>query len=120
MTRWRTEAAALGWTPDLLVDAIRDAVRDVAPVPGVTVAEVLDRLSTNGSTWARADVVRAICDVAAAPAASAQRWAAVVERAADEVVQGCANLDPTDTTTRRREGDGRSVWIEPVAPRPPC
>ncbi len=63
----------------------------------------------------RADVIRTICDLAPAPAMSASRWAAIVERAADRVLEGCVDLDPVDDRARRRAGDGRSVWIEPTA-----
>ena len=34
------------------------------PAPTVTVEQVLDQLSTVGSTWTRADVMRAVCDLA--------------------------------------------------------
>ncbi len=45
----------------------------------------------------------------------AHRWLAVLERAADRVVEHCVDLDPAGSTARR-PSDGRSVWIEPTAP----
>ena len=45
----------------------------------------------------------------------AQRWLAVLERAADRVVEHCVDFDPPGATARR-SSDGRSVWIEPTAP----
>ena len=47
---------------------------------------------------------------------SGHRWAAAIEHAADRVLERCVDLDPPDAT-RRRESDGRSLWIEPTAPR---
>ena len=82
----------------------------------MTVAEVIDDVSARASTWCRADVLRAICDVQRPVSEMpAQRWLDVLERAADRVVEHCVDLDPTGTTARRGS-DGRSVWIEPTAP----
>ena len=47
---------------------------------------------------------------------SGHRWAAAIERAADKVLERCVDLDPPDAT-QRRDSDGRSLWIEPTAPR---
>jgi ATP-dependent exoDNAse (exonuclease V) alpha subunit len=47
---------------------------------------------------------------------SGTRWAAAVERGADKVLERCIDLDPPDAT-QRRDSDGRSLWIEPTAPR---
>ena len=118
-SRWEHEAEALGWTgPDVAAELAafgRGATERPAPAP-VTVSEVLDGLSSRGSTWTRADVIRAICDVQR-PLSSipGHQWAAAVERAADQVLDGCVDLDPTDPTGRRRRSDGRSVWVEPIA-----
>jgi conjugative relaxase-like TrwC/TraI family protein len=115
-SRWEHEAEALGWTgPDLAAELAafgRGATDRPAPT---TVSEVLDSLSSRGSTWTRADVIRAICDVQR-PLSSipGRQWAAVVEYAADQVLDGCVDLDPIDPTGRRRGSDGRSVWVEPV------
>ena len=48
-----------------------DAERSGHPVPLVTVEEVIDRLSASGSTWTRADVLRAHLR---SPAAPCPRW----------------------------------------------
>ena len=82
----------------------------------VTVDQVLDQLSTVGSTWTRADVMRAVCDLAPAPTvAVGPGWAATLERVTDDVLDRCVNLDP-DSDSRRRISDGRSVWLEPTSP----
>jgi conjugative relaxase-like TrwC/TraI family protein len=117
-SRWRVEAEAVGWTGVQLTDAIEAAGREHAsrPVTGVTVGEILDDVSTSRSSWCRADVLRAICDrQRALPQMPAPRWLGVLERATDRVVEHCVNLDPPDAKTCRAS-DGRSVWIEPVAP----
>jgi conjugative relaxase-like TrwC/TraI family protein len=113
-TRWASEAVELGWTPSRLVDAI-DAGR-VQPTPTLTIEEVIDALSVSGSTWTRADVLRAVCDLQPPVSGmSGQRWAAALERACDRVIEGCVDLDPAGHGTPRAS-DGRSVWLEPVAP----
>jgi hypothetical protein len=65
LTRWTSEAAELGWTSKHLA-AVVNAAR-VEPTGGrpevVTVEAVVDQLSVSGSTWGRADVLRAICDL---------------------------------------------------------
>ena len=58
-----------------------------------------------------------ICDLAAAGAVTPGRWATVIERATDRLLDTCVDLDPTDDRVRRRASDGRSVWIEPAATR---
>jgi conjugative relaxase-like TrwC/TraI family protein len=118
-SRWEHEAQALGWTGPVVaaeLAAFGRGARDWPATTPVTVSDVLDGLSARGSTWTRADVIRAICDVQR-PLSSipGHQWAAAVERAADQVLDGCIDLDPTDPTSRRRRSDGRSVWIEPVA-----
>ena len=47
---------------------------------------------------------------------SGHRWADAIERSADRVIEHLVDLDPTGATPRRAS-DGRSVWIEPTAPR---
>ncbi len=44
------------------------------------------------------------------------RWAAALERACDQVIDHCVDLDPTAERVRRRASDGRSIWLEPIAP----
>jgi len=81
-------------------------------VPGV-----FESLSTAGSTWTRADVLRAICDAQRpVPQLDGERWAAALERLCDQVIEQCVELDPADATARRRGSDGRSMWLEPTAP----
>lgn len=117
-TRWASEAAALGWTaPDVLAAAI-DAGRDqTATAPTVDVHEVIAALSTAGSTWNRADVISALCDIAATnPNVDGAQWAAIVERVTDDVIGHCVEIDPRDSGGPRRRSDGRSLWLEPTAP----
>ena len=47
-TRWQSEAARLGWDADRVLESIRSTDRTV--VGSVTVDEVIDRLSTLGSS----------------------------------------------------------------------
>ena len=115
--RWQVEAETIGWTAVQLTAAIAAAGRGHAsrPVPRATVAEILGDVSTR-STWCRADVLRAICDVQRPVSPiPAPGWLALLERAADRVVEHCVDLDPAGSTARR-PSDGRSVWIEPTAP----
>ncbi len=115
--RWTVEAAGLGWTgPDLHAAAV-DAGRDQpAAAPTIGVDEVVGVLSTGGSTWTRADIVSALCDLARPnPNVDGQEWAAIIERVSDQVIGRCVDLDPTDTQGPRRRSDGRSLWIEPTA-----
>jgi conjugative relaxase-like TrwC/TraI family protein len=115
-SRWQTEAAAAGWTADLLEAAIVAAAPQPSSRP-VTVADVSDAVSQQRSSWGRADVVQAICDLQRPVShMSGQRWAATLERAADRVLEHLVDLDPPGETSRRTS-DGRSVWLEPTAPR---
>jgi conjugative relaxase-like TrwC/TraI family protein len=115
-TRWLDEAGELGWTPDRLTDAVTVPANSNDRARAVTVDAVVAALSVSGSTWSRADVLRAICDLQPPVSGmSGRRWAAALERAADQVVDTLVDLDPPDAATRRGS-DGRSVWLEPVAP----
>ena len=58
-TRWHQEVAELGWTVDRVRDAVQAAARDGIGDAQPTITDVLDRLSTAGSTWSRADVTYA-------------------------------------------------------------
>lgn len=117
-TRWATEAATLGWTgPDLLDAAVAAGRRQPVAAPTVDVDALVATLSTGGSTWNRADVMSALCDIATVnPDADGPRWAAIVERVTDQVLERCVELDPAETSGPRRRTDGRSLWIEPTAP----
>ena len=89
-TRWTAEAAALGWTAVDLVDSIIDTGRELnaEPTPRVTTAQVVEALSVGGSTWNRADVIRALCDVQRPlPGMPASRWAQTLERVCDAVTR---------------------------------
>ncbi len=118
-TRWTAEAAALGWTAVDLADSIIDTGRELnaEPTPRVTTAQVVEALSVGGSTWNRADVIRALCDVQRPlPGMPAPRWAHTLERVCDAVTETCVELDPVQAAAPRRRSDGRSLWLEPVAP----
>ena len=83
----------------------------------MTVNDVVEAVSAQRSSWGRPDVIQAICDVQRPVSQmSGRRWLDATERWADLVVEDMVDLDPTDTTLRRAS-DGRSVWIEPTAPR---
>ena len=87
------------------------------PTPRVTTAQVVEALSVGGSTWNRADVIRALCDVQRPlPGMPASRWAQTLERVCDAVIESCVELDPREAAAPRRVSDGRSLWLEPVAP----
>jgi conjugative relaxase-like TrwC/TraI family protein len=116
--RWRIEAAHVGWTADLLGASIADAATaPTIPADPLTVSEVIEALSQHYSSWTRADVLRAICDVQRpVPQQSGCDWADTLERSADRVLALLVDLDPPGETTRRTS-DGRSVWIAPTAGR---
>jgi conjugative relaxase-like TrwC/TraI family protein len=117
-TRWQVEAETIGWTAEQLTATIDAAGREQTARldPKVTVAQIVESLSGSASTWCRADVLRAICDVQRPVSLMpARRWLGVLERAADRAVEHCVDLDPSGSSTRRGS-DGRSVWIEPTAP----
>ena len=83
----------------------------------LTVDNVVGTVSAMRSSWGRADVLQAICDrQRPVSQLSGHRWALAIERAADLVLDHCVDLDPASPTNRRLS-DGRSVWIEPTAPR---
>lgn len=114
-TRWQTEAAAAGWSVDLLDAAIDEAATSRLPPEPLIVADVIDAVSQQRSSWTRADVLQAICDRQRPVAQhSGHGWAATLERATDHVINQLIDLDPPDDTTRRIS-DGRSVWIKPTA-----
>ena len=114
--RWRDEARELGWTAERLTAGLTAPAQEAYEPPPLTVEQVLDQLSSIGSAWTRADVLRAVCDLAP-PAAgtSGREWAAMLERVTGNVLDRCENLDP-DSNARRRDSDGRSMWLEPTSP----
>ena len=116
-TRWLTEAAAVGITPETLTASIAEAGRTPASPLQVTVGEIIEELSGSKSAWHRLDILRTVCDkVRPQPGVGGERWAAALDRAVDKVLEGCIDLDPTlDQSATKRTSDGRSIWIEPVA-----
>jgi conjugative relaxase-like TrwC/TraI family protein len=114
---WREKAAALGWTPDRVVAGMRAAARTPWVANGVTVPDVVELCSTKGSSWTRADVLQAICDLAAPVSRfSGREWATAIERASDRVIAECVSLDPRPGRGQVRASDGRSVWLAPTEP----
>ena len=53
-TRWRTEAADVGWTVELLDASIDEAAADAEPVEPLLVADVVSGVSQQRSSWTRA------------------------------------------------------------------
>ncbi len=117
-SRWLDEATDLGWTPARLLTEMRTTARRTqTSAPTLDVATVLDTLSTAGSSWTRADVLQAICDLAPPVSQlSGHDWAAAVEHACDRVTEGCVTLDPPHAPGPVRATDGRSIWIAPTEP----
>jgi DNA transposition AAA+ family ATPase len=114
---WRTEAAALGWTRERVVAGTRAAALTPAVAKGVTFPDVIELCSTKGSSWTRADVLQAICDLAPPVSRlSGPEWATAIERACDRVIAGCVNVDPPEGRGPVRASDGRSVWLAPTEP----
>jgi conjugative relaxase-like TrwC/TraI family protein len=113
--RWKGEADTAGWNARRLRAAFDDASRAAHPAGLTTIADVTEHLSTNGSTWTRADVVQAICDrVAPESQLSGRDWASAIEQACDRVVARCVDLDPASGPHERRTSDGRSEWLAPI------
>jgi conjugative relaxase-like TrwC/TraI family protein len=116
-TAWREEAAAIGWTADRVVTAMHVAARATPTRQPITLGDVVEQLSVRGSTWTRADVLRAVCDLAPPVSQRAGRdWARAVEGACDRAVERCVSLDPPTTGTVRAS-DGRSIWLAPTEPQ---
>ena len=83
----------------------------------LTVDDVVQAVSAQRSSWGRPDVIQAICDrQRPVSQMSGRRWLDAIERSADRVLEHLVDLDPPGDTLRRAS-DGRSVWIEPTAPR---
>ncbi|WP_395156723.1 AAA family ATPase, partial [Ilumatobacter sp.] len=85
-------------------------------VDPLTAHDVINHMSSNGSAWNRADIMKAVCDLKR-PVASqdGERWAASLERACDAVMEECIELDPTGGGGPRRASDGRSLAAPPVS-----
>ncbi len=116
--RWRSEAAAIAITAETLTESIAGAARVALPPIKVTVADVIEDLSEKRSAWHRTDVLEAVTDrLRPQPGMSGDRWSQLVDRAVDRVLGECVDLDPEHGDNRVRVSDGRSLWIEPVAPQ---
>jgi len=118
-TRWVNEAHDLGWSGHGLLDEALRFAASVAPdqrVDSLTAHEVVNHMSSNGSAWNRADIMKAVCDLKR-PVASQDgaQWAASLERACDFVMKECIELDQTDVVGPRRASDGRSLVAPPVS-----
>ena len=118
-TAWRNEAADLGHTPRSAIDAVNTAGRAPSEPAKTTVAEIVTALSERKSVWHDLDVLREITDrFQPRGGIAGDRWAGVLDRALTQVVDACVGLDPEQADGADGRGsDGRSVWIEPVAPR---
>jgi conjugative relaxase-like TrwC/TraI family protein len=117
VTRWRREAVDAGWTIDQLVAEMQAAARQPTLAVPLTVGGVVAAVSAQHSSWGRPDVLQAICDSQRPmPQMPGRRWLDTLERGADRVLQRCVDLDPPNVM-RSRASDGRSLWIEPTAPR---
>jgi conjugative relaxase-like TrwC/TraI family protein len=116
-SRWLAEAATVGVTAETLTDSINAAARSKPEVEqSVTVGDVIAAVAEQRSAWHRFDVLQAVCDVARPqPGMDGTQWANMIHEVTDTVLAECLDLDPDDTSTRRRGSDGRSVWIEPSA-----
>ena len=116
-SRWLHEAAAVGVTPESLRNSIRAAALAQPPERQRVIAEdIIDAVTERRSAWHRLDVLQAICDTTRPhPDITGTRWAGVLDRTTDTVLEHCINLDPAESHTRHRVSDGRSVWIEPSA-----
>jgi hypothetical protein len=116
-SRWLAEAATVGVTAETLADSINAAAVNQAEVEqSVTVGDVIAAVAEQRSAWHRFDVLQAICDIARPqPEMDGKQWARMLHEVTDTVLAECVDLDPEDTSTRRRSSDGRSVWIEPSA-----
>ena len=118
-TVWRQEAQDLGFTPRGVIDAVNASGRAQSEPAKTTVAEIVSALSDRKSVWHDLDVLREITDrFQPRPGIAGERWAGVLDRALDTVLEQCVALDPEQPDGGEGRGsDGRSVWIEPVAPR---
>jgi conjugative relaxase-like TrwC/TraI family protein len=116
-SRWLAEAATVGVSAETLTHSINAAARNQAEVEqSVTVGDVIAAVAEQRSAWHRFDVLQAICDIARPqPAVDGAHWARMLHEVTDTVLAECVDLDPDDSSTRRRGSDGRSVSIEPSA-----
>ena len=115
-TRWIDEANEVGVTAKSLVRRIEQAAKEHEPAQRLTTSDVERLLAEKTSTWHRLDVLRTLTDeLRPRPGTDGQRWLVFLERSADAVIDAGIDLDPATTDQRRRESDGRSIWVEPIA-----
>jgi len=121
-TAWRKEATDLGHTPRSVIDTVNTAGRTQPEPAKTTVAEIVTALSERKSVWHDLDVLREVTDrFQPRRGIPGERWSGVLDRGLDKVLEACVGLDPDSADSAAsevsRRSDGRSVWIEPVAPR---
>lgn len=118
-TRWVNEARDLDWSGPDLLDEARLFAASVNPdqrVDQLTAHDVVNHMSSKGSAWNRADIMKAVCDLKRpVPSQDGERWAASLERACDAVMEECIELDPASGVGPRRASDGRSLAAPPVS-----
>lgn len=113
-TRWRQEAAALGWSPTRMTNELARAAAVTGPGERVTIERVLDRVTASTSTWLPIDLLQAVCDLTPPHAQfSGRDWAAALQRAVSQLAGEHHDLDPPEPGTVRAS-DGRSIWVEPT------
>lgn len=83
------------------------------------VVEIVTALSERKSVWHDLDVLREITYLLRREGIDGnRRVGGVLDRALTQVIESCVGLDPEQRDDEAGRGsDGRSVWIEPVAPR---
>ncbi len=107
---------AAGMDAGRLTAEIEAAGRDRVPEAPMSIEDVVDQLSASGSTWTRADLMRAICDrQRPVSSMSGRRWSARWRRRATGSSTTASISTHRMGRSRRRASDGRSVWIEPTA-----
>jgi len=116
VARWDAEATSVGWTARDLVAALADQRIDRTERPAaIEMDHLIDTLSASGSTWSRAQIIAACCDLARPdPTLTGTQWAERIEQWADAVIAHCIELDPTEVSSPRRASDGRSLRLEPI------
>ena len=92
----------------------RQSARTVSRRPLPTLDDILDRVSTEASTWKRIDVLQAICDLTPVqPGFDGAAWARTLEATTDQVIADHLHLDAAHRMGLVRSSDGRSIWVDP-------
>ena len=118
-TRWQAEAADAGWTARPARGQHRRSRRPTPPRPTVIIVpDVIDAVSQQRSSWTRADVLQAICDSAAPRVAAVGTRLGRGARTSHRPRRSpSSSISTRPATPPGAASDGRSVWIEPTAPR---